>query len=219
MPLRLFHRFHGIAALLDRVHHLAEVDEFVADDFIVLVEGNLGDIAFGHLQIARALGLGGKHGADLASEALAEILRRSADGKAVLGEGGLAAAVDDLQEQLAHGGVDGVADEVGVERLENGLADQDLGGHGGGMGHAGAAQGLHETLFNDAVLDVERQLAGTLLRSAPAHTVRETGDVLDFLGLNPFTLFRDRRRSVIRALRDRAHMLYFCSVNHKILPF
>ena len=46
---------------------------------------------------------------DLAAQALAQVLQGSAHGQAVLGESGLGAAIDDLQEQLPHGGVDGIA--------------------------------------------------------------------------------------------------------------
>ena len=88
-------------------------------------------------------------------------------GQAVLGERSLAAAVNDLQEQLAHGDVDGIAHQVGVERLKNGLAGENLGGHGCGVGHARAAEGLDEALLDDALLDVKRELAGALLRCAP----------------------------------------------------
>ena len=82
------------------------------------------------------------------------------------------------------------------------------------MGHAGAPQGLHESLFNDALLDVQRQLAGTLLGSAPAHTVGETGDILDFLGLNPLSLLGDGSGTMVRALGDRAHVLDFGRIDH-----
>ena len=51
---------------------------------------------------------------------------------------------------------DGVADEVGVERLEDGLAGENLGGHGCGVGHTRAAEGLDEALLDNALLDVER---------------------------------------------------------------
>jgi hypothetical protein len=98
------------------------------------------------------------------------------------------AAVHDLQEQLAHGGVDRVAHEIGVQRLQNGLAGQNLGGHGGGMGHAGAAEGLDQRLFDDPVFDVQGQLARALLRRAPADAVGQAGDVRDFLGLHPLPL-------------------------------
>ena len=100
-------------------------------------------------------------------------LHGSADGQAVLGERALGAAVDDLQEQLTHGGVDGVADEVGVQSFEDGLADEDLRSHGGGMRHAGAADGLDESFLDDAVLHVEGELAGALLRRAPTDTMRK----------------------------------------------
>ena len=53
---------------------------------------------------------------------LAQVFQACADGQAVLGESGLAAAVDDLQEQLAHCHVDGVADQVGVQSFQDGLA-------------------------------------------------------------------------------------------------
>ena len=88
------------------------------------------------LQIAHALGLRGEDGARHAAQALAQVLKRGAHGQAVLGEGGLRAAVDDLLEQLAHGRIDRVADQVGVERFEDGLARQDLRCHGGRMRHA-----------------------------------------------------------------------------------
>ena len=125
----------------------------------------------------------------------------------------------DLEEELAHCGVDRVADEIRVERLKDGLADENLGSHRGGMGHAGAADRLDQSFFDHAVFDVERQLAGALLRRAPAHTVGETGNVLDFLCLDPFALFGNGRGAMICALGNRTHMLYFSRINHKSLPF
>ena len=80
-------------------------------------------VALRQLEIARTLELGGEHGADLATQALAEVFtdrrrwRRPPSENAVW-----RSAVDDLQEELAHGGVDGVADEVRVEGLKHGLA-------------------------------------------------------------------------------------------------
>ena len=103
----------------------------VTADLAVFVEELLGDVAFGELEVAGTLGLCAVEGAYLAYEALAEVFKTSADGEAVLGEGALGAAVDDLEEEFAHGGVDGVADEVGVEGLEDGLAGKDLSSHGG----------------------------------------------------------------------------------------
>ena len=50
------------------------------------------------------------------------------------------------------------------------LPGQDFACHSGGMGHAGAADGLDQGFFDDAVLDVQGQFAGALLRGAPAHT-------------------------------------------------
>ena len=214
VALGLLQRFVGVVALLDEVHHLAQVDELIADDQVVLVQSAAGDIALGHFQIPGSLDLGGEHGAHLAAQALAQVLQRSAHCQAALGERRLAAAVDDLQEQLPHSGIDGVAHQVGIQRLQDGLTDQDLGSHSRGVGHTGAAQGLDQSLLDDAFLHVQGQLAGTLLGSAPAHTVGETADVLDFLGLNPLTLFRDRRRAVIGALGNAYHFLNFAGILH-----
>ena len=77
------------------------------------------------------------------------------------------------------------------------------------MGHAGAADGLHQCFLDDAVLDVECQLAGALLRSTPADAVGKTADILDFLRLHPLALFGDRRRTVVCALGNGTHMLDF----------
>ena len=82
------------------------------------------------------------------------------------------------------------------------------------MGHAGAADGFHQSLLNDAVFHVQRQLAGALLRSAPADAVGKAGDVADLLSLHPLPLLRDRCRAVISALGDGAHMLYFAGIDH-----
>ena len=82
------------------------------------------------------------------------------------------------------------------------------------MGHAGAAQSLHQGLFNNAVFDVERQLARALLGGAPAHTVGQTGDILDLLGLDPLALLGDGSRTVVRALGNGAHVLHFGRINH-----
>ena len=199
----------GGLAGLDGVGELAEVQELEGDDLVAIIQSHAGDVALGELEVTSALGLGAEHGADLGTQALAEVVEGSADGQAALGECGLAAAVNDLQENLTHGNVDGVADEVGVEGLEDGLAGKDLGSHGCGVGHARAADGLNEGLLDDAVLDVQRQLAGALLGSAPADAVRKTGDVLDLLGLNPLALLGDGCGTVVCTLGNGAHVLHF----------
>ncbi len=102
-----------------------------------------------------------------------------------LRKGGLGAAVDDLEEEFAHGGIDGIADQIGVEGLEDGLAGQGSLPPWRPSGHARAADHLDQGLLDDAVLDVEGQFAGALLGRAPADPVGQTGDVLDFLGLGP----------------------------------
>ena len=206
--------------MTDVLHHLAQTDELIADDLVVLVQSGLEDVALGQLQIADALGLGGENGTGHGTQALAQVVQTSADRQAVLGEGGLAAAVDDLQEQLTHSNVDSVADEVGVQSLQNGLAGQDLTSHSGGVGHAGAADGLNEGLLDDAVLDVQAQLAGTLLGSAPAHTMGVAADVLNFISLYPFAFFGDGGGTVLRTFCDRAHIVDLCGVfDHNILSF
>ena len=98
------------------------------------------------------------------------------------------------------------------------LPEQDLGGHGRGMGHAGAADGLHQGLLDDAVLDVQGQLAGALLGRAPADAVGEAGDVLDLLGLDPAAFLGDGRRAVIRPFRHARHVFDFCRIDHS-LPY
>ena len=200
----------GLLAGLDGVGELAEVQELEGDDLVMLVQRHAGDVALGELQVASTLGLGAEHGAHLGAQALAQVVQGGAHGQAALGERGLGAAVDDLQEDLAHGHVDGVADEVGVQRLEDGLTGKDLGSHGGGVRHAGAADGFDQRLLDDAVLDVQRELAGALLGGAPTHTVGEAGDVGDLLGLDPLALLGDGRGAVVCALGDRAHVFHFC---------
>lgn len=78
------------------------------------------------------------------------------------------------------------------------------------MSHAGTADSFNEGFFDDAVFDVEGQLAGALLRSTPAYTVGQTAYIFDFLYLYPFAFFRNRCRSVICAFRDGTHILNFC---------
>jgi len=112
-----------------------------------------------------------------------------------------------LQEELAHRGVDGIADEIGVECLEQRLAGKNLACHGGGMCHARTTDGLDQRLLDDAVLDVESELAGSLLRRTPTDAVREAVDIGNLLCLNPFALFGDGGRTMISPLRDRAHEL------------
>ena len=83
------------------------------------------------------------------------------------------------------------------------------------MGHARAADCFNKSFFNNAVFNIKRKLAGALLGSAPAHTVSETADVLDFLGLNPLALFGDGSGAVVGSLGYTAHFLYFAGIiNH-----
>ena len=213
----LFVGFLRILAVTDILHHFAQTHELIADGLAILIDGHLGDIALGELQIAHALGLGGKNGACHAAQALAQILQPRADGQAVVGKGRLAAAVHDLQKQLAHGHVDGVAHKIGIQGLQNRFAGQDLARHSGGMRHARAADGLYQRLFNDALLYVQRQLAGALLRRAPAHAMRQAADVSDLIRLYPLPLLGDGRRAVVRPFRERTHPFYFMRIRHSVM--
>ncbi len=87
------------------------------------------------------------------------------------------------------------------------------------MGHAGAAQGLHQSFLHDAVFNVEGQLAGALLGGAPADAVAEAGDVFDLIGLDPLPLLRDGRGAMLRAFCQGAHLLYFVGIIHILAPF
>ena len=89
--------FLRVLAVTDVLHHLAQTDELIADDLVVLVQSGLEDVALGQLQIADALGLGGENGTGHGTQALAQVVQTSADRQAVLGEGGLAAAVEAKQ--------------------------------------------------------------------------------------------------------------------------
>ena len=77
------------------------------------------------------------------------------------------------------------------------------------MGHTGTSDGLHQGLLDDAVLDVQRQLARALLRRALVHTVGIAADVLDLIRLYPLALFGNGRRSVVRTLLYNTHVFYF----------
>jgi hypothetical protein len=77
------------------------------------------------------------------------------------------------------------------------------------VGHTGAAQSLYQSLFDDAFLNIQGQLAATLLGSTPANAVGKTTDILNFLNLNPLTLFRDGSGTVVRTLLHNTHVFYF----------
>ena len=64
------------------------------------------------------------------------------------------------------------------------------------------------TLHNTAAM-LCAVVGGTLLRGAPAHTVRQTRYVLDLLGYNPLALFGDRCGFVICTLLNATHLLHF----------
>jgi hypothetical protein len=87
------------------------------------------------------------------------------------------------------------------------------------VGHTGAAQGFHQSFFDDTLLNVQGQLAATLLGSAPANAVGKTADIADLLDLHPLTLFGDGSRAVVSTFAYGAHVLYFSTINHGNFPF
>ncbi len=109
-----------------------------------------------------------------------------------------------------------VADQrqVGIQRFQNGFAGKNFAGHGSGMGHTGAADRLNQRLLNHTVLHIQAQFACALLGSTPADPVGIAGNILDFLGLDPFSFFRDRRGAMIGALRYTNHVFHFPCVLH-----
>ena len=131
----------------------------------------------------------------------------------------MAASVNYLQKQLAHGGVDSITDKVGVESFKNRFAGKDLGGHCGGMSHAAASDGLDKSFFNNAVLDVQRELTCALLRRTPTDTVREAADVGNLFCFNPIALFGNGSRIMHRALADEAHIVHLMCIFHCRFPF
>src|SRR5699024_3224824 len=133
--------FLRVLAGFDSVHHLSEMYELVADNFVVFIETEREDIALCPFEVTYALLHRLEDGADLRTQSLTEVLERRADRESALGERGLAAAVRELLEDFAHCDVDRVADKVGVERFEQSLALKNLGCHCGRVGHARAAAG------------------------------------------------------------------------------
>ena len=207
--LGLFICFIRLHALLDEVCHLAERNELIADNLIVLIESHSCAVAFRHLKITNALCLCAVHGTYHGACALAEIFHTCADYETALGESGLCASVYYLEEKLSHSGIDGVTYKVCIESLEDCFAGKDFSCHGGGVSHTGAAYSLYESLFDNAVFDIERELAGALLRCAPAHTVSIAGNIGDLLSLNPFALFGKGCGTMVGTFGYTAHGIYF----------
>ena len=138
-----------------------------------------------------------------------KILKSSTDLKTILGERTLRTSVNDLKEQLTHSSIDGIANKVCVQCLHYCKTRKNLSSHSCGMCHTGAADCLYECLLNDTILNIQRHLAGTLLRCAPAYAVCESGNVFDLFRLNPFCFFRNRSSAMMYALMYNAHIFYF----------
>ena len=77
------------------------------------------------------------------------------------------------------------------------------------MGHAGASDGLHQSLLDDALLYVQSQLTCSLLGCAPADSMGQAGNILDLFGLYPLRFLRDRSCAVVYALGNFTHCFYF----------
>ena len=69
------------------------------------------------------------------------------------------------------------------------------------------------------VLHIQGQLAGSLLRGAPAHPVRQAGNILDFVCLHPPAFLGDRSRAVVWPFCNSTHSFHFVGVNHDGTPF
>ena len=98
---------------------------------------------------------------------------------------------------------------MGVQGFQQGLADQMLAGYRRSMGGAGTAGSLNQGLDDDAVLDVEGQLASALRRRAAAHAVGKTGNLADVLDLDPAALNGQFRRPVALGTVKLDLLLYF----------
>ena len=186
------------------------MDKFVSDNLIFFIQRHTGNIAFGHFQIARPFGLCAKHSPGLTAHTFAQVIQAGTDWQSAFRKGSLAAAINDLEEQLAHGDVDGIADQIRIQRFQQSLARQYFRCHGSRVGHAGTANGFYKSFFNDSIFDIKRQLAGSLLGRTPANTMSKTTDIFNFFDLHPFAFFRNRSRSMICAFGNGAHILDFC---------
>ena len=71
------------------------------------------------------------------------------------------------------------------------------------MGHTGAADGFDQSFLYNPILDIKRQLTGTLLRGTPANAVGQTRNIFNLIGFDPFALLRDRRWSMVGTLDNR----------------
>ena len=83
------------------------------------------------------------------------------------------------------------------------------------MRHARATDGLDQRFLNDAVFHIQRQLAGALLRCAPADAMRQAGNIGDLRGFYPFAFFRNGRGTVMGALFDAYHFFHFFGKLHE----
>ncbi len=87
------------------------------------------------------------------------------------------------------------------------------------MCHPAAANRLNERFLDNAVFDVQRQLACALLWSAPAHAVGQARDVGYFFNLGPTAFLWDRRRAVIRPFGNYTHLFNFMRMHTELCSF
>ena len=104
-----------------------------------------------------------------------------------------------VEEDRLHGARDYTIEEVSAMMKE--AID--------GVCHAGAPKGLNQRLLDNALLHIQGQLTCALLRSTPAHTVCQTGNILYLFRLNPFRFFWDRSTAMMNALCHWTHFFYF----------
>ncbi len=101
--------------------------------------------------------------------------------------------------------------------FQQGLARQNLAGHGRGMRCARAAENLHQGFLDNALLDVQCQFATALMRRAAAHTMRQSGYILDFISLDPLAFFRNGSRAVFGSLGHADHVFNGIGLIHAYL--
>ena len=78
-----------------------------------------------------------------------------------------------------------------------------------GVSHTGTSNGLNQSLLDDTFLNVQGQFTCTLLRCTPAHTVSQTGNILNFFCLHPFCLFGNGSTTMMYALCNGTHFFNF----------
>ena len=98
---------------------------------------------------------------------------------------------------------------MGIQRFQQRFAGQMLPSHCRAMGSAGTAGGLHQGLLDNAVFNIQRELAAALLRGAPANTMGKAADIPNLLDLDPVSLLRQLGRAVALGTGHFFHAFHF----------